>query len=638
MKEKGGGGAPPLEKLRRYTIRRRLFLLNIGIILLSLLLLSYLISVSVERDIAEANNQNLHTLESSSVTLQNTTDSLSTVTMSPILSWPNQSEVYNHLTIMDEGLQDRHPEVNDFNFRNVCQSFSQEMFGLYFSDVRRITILKTDGTGYQSFSSADRPPNLYGNAMTIDLSVSTDAPWFRSLNQARGRMKLFPADWLSDETLFPLRENSLYAGRAIVNSDTFHIIGYIVLRSDISDLKAQVEQALEFPGQAYGFFNSEGSLLFGTLAEEQAAVLLKEADSLSSGEESGSSSQVVFYESSQSRRGIGPTLYNYSQIYGDYFLILETPLFPLVRRTVVRHLPLFLALGAFLVLLAVFFRKISQSVTGPIGRLQRACRYIQAGDYSIVIKDTGSDEITEFTKSFNAMTKEINTLIHEGYEKDLLASRLELQMLRMQINPHFLYNTLESIHAVAYLQGNQEVGQMAILLGRILRYGVTNPSDEVPVRAEAENLNDYVALQKLRYQGSVAFLIMIDEGILDCSIIKVALQPIVENALYHGITSLEQGGMVQVMGYRQEERLVFQIIDNGLGMEEGQVQLLNGYIQGKNKEYHSIGLKNVNRRIQLTYGKEYGVLVQSAPGRGTMVTVTLPAVPYAAGKEEKEEA
>ena len=197
-------------------------------------------------------------------------------------------------------------------------------------------------------------------------------------------------------------------------------------------------------------------------------------------------------------------------------------------------------------------------------------------------------------------------------------------MLRIQINPHFLYNTLESIHSVAYLEGNREVGEMAVLLARILRYGVSDPSGPVTLRDEAKNLDDYIRLQELRYHGTVRFAVSIDPGILDSACLRMILQPIVENALYHGVSSLERGGQVQVLGYRDGENLVLRISDNGQGMEEDKVRLLNDYLCGKNEAFRSIGLKNVSRRIRLCYGEAYGVLVQSAPGRGTMVTVTLP--------------
>lgn len=149
-------------------------------------------------------------------------------------------------------------------------------------------------------------------------------------------------------------------------------------------------------------------------------------------------------------------------------------------RTVMRHLPLFLLVGALLVLLTVFMRRLARSVTQPLARLQTACedpaRGLQPGDgYA------RRDEPGHLTETFNTMARKIDDLIHEGYEKDLAATRLELQMLRLQINPHFLYNTLESIHSVAYLEGNREVGEMAVLLARSC--ATVFPRREGPLRS-----------------------------------------------------------------------------------------------------------------------------------------------------------
>lgn len=605
--------------LRRVSIRKRLTFLTIAFLILSICFLFYLVAVSIDRDRAEMSNHNTHTLETMSNLLNNKIQTLYTVTKAPVIFTPDRSLVYEYLSVYDQGTLDRHPEVTDFSYQNACLIFAQEMFGLYSPEARRISIYKPDGFGYQFFSGQDRPPQIHGNSTTLRVFADPQEEWFSLLDEGLGRMELFPHSLLENESDFPLRDVSLYAGRAIVDSSNSHIIGYIIVRSDISELQSFLDKSLEFSSQRYGFFTLEGDLLFGSLPEEQAVSLLENAAFDSANELAQSSDLTMTLEDGSAAQ------YHYTTVGGEGIFILETPLHPLTMRTVMRHLPLFLVVGALLVLLTVFMRRLARSVTQPLARLQTACEGIRRGDYSPVTDTPGRDELATFTETFNTMAREIDDLIHEGYEKDLAATRLELQMLRLQINPHFLYNTLESIHSVAYLEGNREVGEMAVLLARILRYGVSAPGGPVTLRDEANNLADYICLQELRYRGTVSFLVSIDPGVLTCACPRMILQPVVENALYHGVSSLERGGMVQVLGYREEERLVLRVSDNGQGMEPERAALLNDYINGRNKAFRSIGLKNVNRRIRLSYGEEFGVQIQSVLGRGTMITVTLPA-------------
>lgn len=605
--------------LRRVSIRKRLTFLTIAFLILSICFLFYLVAVSIDRDRAEMSNHNTHTLETMSNLLNNKIQTLYTVTKAPVIFTPDRSLVYEYLSVYDQGTLDRHPEVTDFSYQNACLIFAQEMFGLYSPEARRISIYKPDGFGYQFFSGQDRPPQIHGNSTTLRVFADPQEEWFSLLDEGLGRMELFPYSLLENESDFPLRDVSLYAGRAIVDSSNSHIIGYIIVRSDISELQSFLDKSLEFSSQRYGFFTLEGDLLFGSLPEEQAVSLLENAAFDSANELAQSSDLTMTLEDGSAAQ------YHYTTVGGEGIFILETPLHPLTMRTVMRHLPLFLLVGALLVLLTVFMRRLARSVTQPLARLQTACEGIRRGDYSPVTDTPGRDELATFTETFNTMARKIDDLIHEGYEKDLAATRLELQMLRLQINPHFLYNTLESIHSVAYLEGNREVGEMAVLLARILRYGVSAPGGPVTLRDEANNLADYIRLQELRYRGTVSFLVSIDPGVLTCACPRMILQPVVENALYHGVSSLERGGMVQVLGYREEERLVLRVSDNGQGMEPERAALLNDYINGRNKAFRSIGLKNVNRRIRLSYGEEFGVQIQSVLGRGTMITVTLPA-------------
>jgi two-component system sensor histidine kinase YesM len=169
---------------------------------------------------------------------------------------------------------------------------------------------------------------------------------------------------------------------------------------------------------------------------------------------------------------------------------------------------------------------------------------------------------------------------------------------------------------------------MATSLGRILKYGINRSQENVTVREEIEHLKDYILLQKIRFEDIFTISVDIQPEIYEYIIIKMILQPVVENAIYHGLSKVAEGGRIRVAGYQYKDSLLFEVTDTGEGMEEEVVIRLNEYINGQNSSFNSIGLKNVNRRIKLKYGNEYGLKITSKLQQGTKVEILLPAVIY----------
>ena len=221
-------------------------------------------------------------------------------------------------------------------------------------------------------------------------------------------------------------------------------------------------------------------------------------------------------------------------------------------------------------------------------------------------------------RSYNKMTEEV-------YQKTISEKDLNLQMLRSQINPHFLYNTLDSMRMAALNVGYEYLASMCELLAKILRYGVSSPKNLVTVEEEQNHLCEYIALINLRY-SNIVIQRNIDPSILQYRMLKLLLQPLVENSVNHGIGDDTENGMIQIWGFQREDMLVFMVTDNGNGMDEEHLQLLRDYLDDKNNAFKSIGLKNIKKRIQLYYGEKYNLSIDSRPGQGTSVTVTLPLI------------
>ena len=205
----------------------------------------------------------------------------------------------------------------------------------------------------------------------------------------------------------------------------------------------------------------------------------------------------------------------------------------------------------------------------------------------------------------------------------------ELQALQAQINPHFLYNTLDSIIWMAESGKNEEVVQMTSALAKLLRQSISNEDEIVTVEREIEYTRNYLAIQKLRYRDQLEYIIDIDEEVLHRKIVKLVIQPLVENAIYHGIKYLDGKGMLLILGEIRDGKVVITIRDNGVGMDEETLKhILEKKPEPKEKQRKKtshVGVYNVQNRLQLYYGKEYGLVYESMPGMGTGVSVIIPA-------------
>ena len=251
---------------------------------------------------------------------------------------------------------------------------------------------------------------------------------------------------------------------------------------------------------------------------------------------------------------------------------------------------------------------------------------LEKGDFDIKIRIQSRNEIGKLAKTFNKMTWRVKRLINDVYLEKINQRELELQMLRNQINPHFLYNTLESMRMVAEYNNIPKISDMAFLLGKILRFGINMKMDIVTVKEEIEYLNYYIKLQNYRFGNSFSVIVNMDESICDCVITKLILQPVVENAIYHGLSGKPQDGLIEITAAEEDNNIMFTVKDNGQGMERETMVNLNDYLDDLNNSFNSIGVKNVHKRIQLYYGRDYGIKIESSLGVGTTVKITLPRI------------
>ena len=278
-----------------------------------------------------------------------------------------------------------------------------------------------------------------------------------------------------------------------------------------------------------------------------------------------------------------------------------------------------------LVIVALLFsRFMARSITLPIQKLRDSMKKVQEGDFSFsdVVGDS-KNEIGSLTKSFDVMTHRIHELMEQNVHEQEEKRKSELKALQSQINPHFLYNTLDSIIWMAEGKKNEEVVLMTASLARLLRQSISNEDEVVPIANEVEYARGYLTIQKMRYKDKLEFQIEVDSSILYIPLIKLVLQPIIENAIYHGLKYKESKGLLIVKGFMKDGNAVLQVIDDGVGMDEETL----AHIYDKHKvNYHSngVGVYNVQKRLKLYYGEDYGITYTSELGKGTTATITIP--------------
>lgn len=278
-----------------------------------------------------------------------------------------------------------------------------------------------------------------------------------------------------------------------------------------------------------------------------------------------------------------------------------------------------------LVIVALLFsRFMARSITLPIQKLRDSMKKVQEGDFSVsdVVVDS-KNEIGSLTKSFDVMTHRIHELMEQNVHEQEEKRKSELKALQSQINPHFLYNTLDSIIWMAEGKKNEEVVLMTASLARLLRQSISNEDEVVPIANEVEYARGYLTIQKMRYKDKLEFQIEVDSSILYIPLIKLVLQPIIENAIYHGLKYKESKSLLIVKGFMKDGNAVLQVIDDGVGMDEETL----AHIYDKHKvNYHSngVGVYNVQKRLKLYYGEDYGITYTSELGKGTTATITIP--------------
>ncbi len=285
---------------------------------------------------------------------------------------------------------------------------------------------------------------------------------------------------------------------------------------------------------------------------------------------------------------------------------------------------------AALALALVFALSLSHSIAEPIRRLTKTMRRVEDGDLHVRCQVASKTELGQLSDSFNHMIAKTAELMDERLRIEEQKRKSEYKALQAQIQPHFLYNTLDSIIWMSHAGRNDEVVEMTGALASLLRSSIGDGSDTNTLKKELEHVRSYLTIQKMRYKEKLRDELDIDPQTEDCLLPKLILQPLVENAIYHGLKVKQQGGTVRVESLLDDDRLLITVEDDGVGMTPEQLARIFEKKEADG-ESSKIGVCNVNERLQLFFGSEAQMKYYSEPGRRTMVMLVLPIV------REKEE-
>ncbi|OUQ27285.1 histidine kinase [Lachnoclostridium sp. An131] len=288
----------------------------------------------------------------------------------------------------------------------------------------------------------------------------------------------------------------------------------------------------------------------------------------------------------------------------------------------------------FLLILAgayLISRRMMQGITEPIQRLCRVTRQAASGDFTVRAEEQRDGEMAVLGDSFNQMIEKIGNLVEDIRVEQLNLRATELKLLQAQINPHFLYNTLDTIVWLAEAGRKDEVVMMVTALSDFFRTTLSKGRDYITVKEEEAHIRSYLQIQQFRYQDILEYSIDVPEELYEYQILKLTLQPLVENALYHGIKNKRGLGHIRVSGEKREDKLIFRVWDDGRGMEPERLEKVRRLIGGEEEVDRSdpsgFGLFNVAQRLRLNYGPQYGISLESEFGEWTETTVVIPAVP-----------
>ncbi|WP_052427550.1 sensor histidine kinase [Neobacillus niacini] len=470
------------------------------------------------------------------------------------------------------------------------------------NEIRGIHIMANDGTIFS---------NLDSNTVLLKV-FETDNDWINRIKKADGEWVLLP---LHKPNYYLNKDTSVFSVARLIRDPSSHEpLGIIkidlkqeLINEIVSNSNAKSHIFILDKNNEFIYPNKEDKLIESSFLSEIENIKVNNYTNIPI---NGTDYMMVYHQSS----------------YSGVKTIMLTPRSSVFSE--VNHLRKVIILVVIVGILISFLLGflLSKPLVGSIHSLRKAMGKVEKGNFAQRVTIQSNDEIGELGKGFNLMINEIDRLVSEVYTTSLREKEAEIRALQSQMNPHFLYNTLESINMLAITKGNLEVSDMVSSLGKLLRYTIDNSSKIITLDEELSFIRSYVAIQKVRIGENLQYTEGIEPNLNKVLLPKLVLQPLVENAIVHGI--FQQGGHIFIKAYVERGLLKISIRDNGKGITELELTKLKRLIENQHtvssEKHNGIALTNVHERLQLLYGKQFGITIDGREQNGFSVTLTLP--------------
>ncbi len=533
-----------------------------------------------------------------------------------------QQDVYNQIKGIEKVLIESYNErefIQDLkkgkSIANMRENYSREAYNIAtnnFETTDGVVALYLYNVEHEIISTYRRAVTPRHNYPT-DIYVNEDA-----YNSAAVReyIKSDTTSMLISSYYNTSREREIirYVLKLYNNGNARNIIGYVVCDVDSKNLTAIIEKYTSSENM-YLWFQPKGdrpATCFGTLKEDEQAALAEFQRSIQAGKEGDKttveSGNRVFFHLEQDK-------YN----FGAYSLMPQEMFYENQRILAHNLIVILIAMFAVAVVVTYF---VTRTLTRPLEDMTFTAKKIKDGDTKLRMEVLGKDEIGILGENFNELLDTIEELISKEYKTKLLLNRAEYNALQAQINPHFLYNTLDTMGSIAEMQECRQVSALCQSLSNIFRYSLDMKHPFSTVAKEMAHLKNYIYVMDVRMRDHVNYQFDVDEEVLKAEIPRLSIQPIVENALNHGLRNSRNAKEVRIRAKAEGEMMEIIVEDNGVGMPEEKIREL---LDTKTAEdTKSIGIYNIHMRMKMFYGEEYGIAITSKEGEGTCVKLRMP--------------
>jgi len=585
-----------LKIYKNLSIRNKLISTLFVQILIPLFLIGYLSYKNSESIINEnSTNYSRDILNMIQLRLDDYTDNLTNISQDLLY----EDKIYTAI----KNSTDSDDPIQQYEYENTINSYLK-MVVISRPEIRSICIFSNDSKEY------------YQDDNTREAGSSADIPYSDMLVKAR-QMKGKPYIHVVSENK---KAKAIYLVRQINDRDNFGELGLLVIKVK-TELIDEVYQGLTGNLQNIMILSPDMDLIASKVNDDLSVYSGILSDKING--ESGEliDEQSGLFVSYITLKNTGWKVVAYAtlgELYKDANML---------RRNII------MLCAIVILVLTVLTIFISFDIVKPINRLVKGMKKVQSGESNVHIKDDRGDELGFLNKAFNEMSSEINHLVNWVYREQLTRKEAELKALQSQINPHFLFNTLEAINWLAQLNNVPEISSTVSDLSDLMEGSIGRDDRLITIKEEFTYADKYISLQKRRFGDRIELVKNIQPEVNSIKIPRLLIQPLIENAVYHGIERIRSKGVITLNAEKLEDCVSIEVIDNGAGMEREDLEQLNARLSMDNDTYFkslsdkkskSIGIENVNRRIKLFYGESYGLKIESEAGKYTKAVVIIP--------------